>query len=158
MDARTTYPGEAVFRPETFFLGRTVGGGVVRDPFERIVRRCRIETAGEFNATRQAIEFDEVFTYDDGEIDVWRWVMTAGLNGRYVAAEAKAGAGITGQQQGDDYVLSFRRPMGPAKGLMAPRFSTRFTLLEPDVALKVAKVSLLGLPLGVMTATHQRAD
>jgi hypothetical protein len=156
VDARTHYPGEVVFRPEAFFLGRTEGSGVVRNPFGRVVRRCTVETVGEFNSQRAAIEFDEVFTYDDGEIDVWRWVMTAGLNGRYVAAEAKAGPGITGHHEGDDYLLSFRRPVGAADGWLKPRFSTRFTLLTPDTALKTAKVSLLGLRLGVLTATHRR--
>jgi hypothetical protein len=137
-------------------MGRTEGSAVVRDPFGRVVRRCRVETIGLYNPARSAIEFDEVFTYDDGEVDVWRWVMTAGINGRYVAAESKAGAGITGHQAGGDYVLSFRRPMGAAKGWLAPRFNTRFTMLESGVALKTARVSFLGLTLGVMTATHRR--
>ena len=156
MDARTSYPGEAVFRPEAFFLGRTEGSGVVRDAFGRVTRRCRIETIGAYKPARAAIEFDEVFTYDDGEVDVWRWVMTASLAGRYVAAESKAGAGITGRQSGEDYALAFRRPVGPLKGWLRPRFSTRFTLLDRDTALKTARVSLFGLPLGVMTATHRR--
>lgn len=158
MDARPTLFGDVAFRPESFFLGRTEGAGFVRDPIGRIVRRCYVETVGQFNAGRSAIEFDEVFTYDDGEVDVWRWVMTRGSDGRYVAAESLAGAGITGHLWRGDYLLSFRRPVGQAKGVLAPHFRTRLTMLRPGSALKVAKVSLFGIPLGVLTAAHTRVD
>lgn len=144
------------FAPEAFFLGRTEGAGVVRDPFGRIVRRCRIATEGAYSAAQGALRFDETFTYDDGEIDVWRWVMQAGREGRYVAAEAKAGAGIAGELRGGDYVLAFRRPVGRAAGAFSPHFRSRFTLLAPNLALKRADVSLFGLPLASLTAVHQR--
>jgi len=149
-------PAGMVFEPEVFFLGRTEGAGVVRDPIGRIVRRCRVTTDGGFSASQGLLRFDEVFAYDDGEVDTWRWVMQPGRDGRYIAAEIKAGAGITGERQGDDYVLAFRRPVGRAAGVFAPRFRSRFTLLSPDLALKRANVSLFGLPLGVLTAVHRR--
>ncbi|MFI4933366.1 MAG: DUF3833 family protein [Caulobacterales bacterium] len=148
--------GEMAFLPEVFFLGHTQGAGVVRDPFGRVVRRCQVSTEGVFSPTYGAIHFDETFVYDDGEVDVWRWAMTAGRDGRYVAAEVLAGAGITGERRGGDYLISFRRPVGKATGPLAPRFATRFTLLAEDLALKTAKVSLFGLPLGVLTAVHRR--
>ena len=65
-------------------------------------------------------------------------------------------AGITGHRDGDDYSLSFSRPVGAAKGVASPRFSTRFTLLAQDVALKSVRVSLFGLPMGQMTAIHRK--
>jgi len=144
------------FAPESFFLGRTEGAGVVRDPFGRILRRCRIATEGAYSAAQGALRFDETFTYDDGEIDPWRWVMRPGREGRYVAAEAKAGVGITGERRGGEYVLAFRRPVGRAIGALSPRFRTRFTLLAPDLALKQADVSLFGVPVGRLTAFHRR--
>jgi len=151
-------PRAIAFRPEEFFLGRTEGAGVIRDPFGRVIRRCNVVTEGSRGAGHGAIRFEEVFAYDDGEIDTWRWVMSPSRDGRYVAAEAKAGAGITGERRGGDYVLSFRRPVGKATGALAPRFETRFTQLSADVVLKHVKLSLLGLPLGQMTAIHRRVD
>ena len=147
-----------VFQPEAFFLGRTEGGGVVRDPFGRIVRRCQITTTGSLDAVLGAIQLDEVFAYDDGEVDTWRWAMSPSRDGRYVAAELKAGVGITGERHGADYHLSFRRPYGPARGFFAPHYQTRFTLLAPDLALKRARVDLFGVPLGELTAVHQRVS
>jgi hypothetical protein len=156
LDTRTTYEGDTVFRPEVFFLGRTEGSGVVCDPFGRVARRCAIVTSGAPHAAYGAIHFDETFTYDDGEVDVWRWAITCGADGQYVAAEAAAGTGIAGQRQGDDYVFSFRRPVGRARGLTAPTFTTRLTLLAPDLALKAVRVSLFGAPVASMTAIHRR--
>ena len=155
-DVETGPFGPLAFAPETFFIGRTEGAGVVRDPFGRIVRRCRIVTSGAFSAAQQALRFDETFAYDDGEIDTWRWVMQAGRDGRYVAAEAKAGGGLVGERQGDDYVIGFRRPVGRANGRLSPRFRSRFTLLSPDTALKRTQVSLLGVPMGSLSAIHRR--
>ena len=144
------------FAPESFFLGRTEGAGVVRDPFGRVLRRCHIATEGAYGAVHGALRFDETFTYDDGEVDVWRWVMQAGRDGRYVAAEAKAGAGIAGELDGGDYVLAFRRPVGRATGALSPHFRSRFTLLAPDLALKRADISLFGVPLACLAAVHRR--
>jgi hypothetical protein len=156
LDARTTYARDVRFRPEVFFLGRTEGAGVVRNPLGAVVRRCAIVTEGSLHEAYDAIHFDETFTYEDGEIDVWRWAMTCSGGDEYLAAEAKAGSRIVGRRAGDDYVLSFQREAGRAKGALAPRFFTRFTLLSPDVALKSAKVSILGVPVGLMTAVHRR--
>ena len=151
-------PAAMAFEPETFFLGRTEGAGVQRDPFGRIVRRCHITTEGGYSAAQGVLRFDEVFAYDDGEVDVWRWVMQPGREGRYVAAEIKAGAGLAGERQGDDYVIAFRRPVGRATGAFAPSFRSRFTLLSPELAVKRANVSLFGVPLGALIAVHRRVS
>jgi len=158
VDARTTSLSETRFRPEVFFLGRTEGAGIVRDPLGRVTRRCEIITEGSSHPAYEAIHFDETFTYDDGEVDVWRWAMTRGADDQYLAAEATAGSRIVGRRIGDDYALSFHRDFGRARGIAAPRFFTRFTLLQPDLALKSVRMSVLGLPVGFMTAVHRRLD
>lgn len=145
-----------VFRPETFFLGRTEGWGVVRELGGRR-RRCTIVTNGHMDDTYGSLHFDEVYAFDDGETQDWRWAMTCGSDGRYVAAEALAGAGIAGRHdRKGDYVLAFRRPLRPEGGFPTPRYHARFTLVSPGLAMKTVKVSLFGLPVGLMTAFHQR--
>lgn len=145
------------FRPEVFFVGRTEGWGVVRGPTGRAMRRCRIVTEGRLDDAFRAVHFNETYQWDDGEQDLWRWVMTRGLDGRYAAAEALAGPGIQGRYDGADYLLSFRRPIRPQGG-PRPRFVTRFTQISSTVALKSVRLFLYGLPLGGLTAFHQRAD
>ena len=131
---------------------------MLRDSFGRITRRCSIVTEGHWNQSKHAISFEERFTYNDGEIDIWRWVMSPGRDGQYVAAEAKVGTGVSGNRDGLDYVLKFRRPVGRASGPLAPQFVTRFSPMSPELVLKTAKVSLIGLPLGEMTAVHRRVS
>ncbi len=143
------------FRPEVFFLGRTEGWGVARGPTGRIQRRCRIVTDGRLDEAYQAIHFDEVFSWEDGFTDEWRWAMTRGLNGAYVAAEALAGAGIQGRYDGGDYLLSFKRPL-KAEGGPRPRFMTRFTPISAEVALKTVRITLFGVPVASLSAFHKR--
>jgi len=149
-----TFEQTRPFRPEVFFLGRTEGWGVARGPTGRIVRRCRVVTDGRLDEAYQAIHIDELFSWDDGESEEWRWAMRRGLDGRYVAAEALAGAGIQGRYDGCDYLLSFRRPIKP--GGPRPRFATRFSQISADVTLKSVSIFMFGLPVASLSAFHRR--
>jgi hypothetical protein len=146
-----------VFRPESFFLGRTEGEGVVQDLLGRR-RRCRIATHGIADGDYDAVQFQETFHYDDGERDEWQWVIARGFDGRYIAREGLAGPGLVGRIDGDDYCIAFRRPARPGARGPAMHYRTRFTLLSPETALKRAQVSLFGLPVASMTAFHRRQD
>lgn len=152
-----TFDHRQPFRPEVFFLGRTEGWGVALGPLGRIQKRCRIVTEGRLDEAYQAIHFDERFDWDTGESDDWRWAMRRGLDGRYIAAEALAGAGIEGRHDGCDYLLSFRRPLRPEGG-PRPRFATRFSQIAPDVVLKSVRISMFGLPLASLSAFHRRVN
>ncbi len=77
-------------------------------------------------------------------------------DGRYIASEQSAGAGISGHIAGEDYLIAFQRPLGPARGPLAPRYRTRFTLLSPETALKQVRVSVLGAPVATFTGVHRR--
>lgn len=145
------------FRPEEFFVGRTEGWGLSRGLTGRLMRRCHVVTDGRLDETYRAIHIDETFRWDDGEQDHWRWAMTRGLDGRYVAAESRVGAGILGRYEGGDYLLSFRRGLRPDGG-PRPRFVTRFTQVSAGVAIKTVRVFLWGLPVSQMTAFHRRLD
>ncbi|MEO7026399.1 MAG: DUF3833 family protein [Caulobacteraceae bacterium] len=147
-----------VFRPDVFFLGRTEGAGILRDPSGRDRCRFTVATTGHSRPGRPEIEIRATFTFEDGEADAWRWVMRDSGAGNYLVAEARAGAGIIGTYRGGDYVLRFRRPLGPARGMIAPRFVSRLTSLGPAVALKTVSIDILGVPLGNLTAVLHRLD
>lgn len=146
-----------IFRPEHFFLGQTRGWGVVRS-IDGKQNRLEVTTQGRLEETYQSLHFDETFAYDDGRVEEWRWAMTRGSDGRYVAAEQLAGAGIVGRHEKGDYVLNFRRPLRPEGGFPTPSYRTAFTLVNPRLALKRVKVTILGLPVAEMTAFHERVD
>jgi hypothetical protein len=147
-----------IFRPESFFLGRTEGWAEAKPLLGGPSRRAKVTTEGHLEATYSAVHFSETFDWEGGGSEVWRWVMTRGMDGRYVASEALAGAGIVGRHEGGDYLLDFRRPLSPRGGLIRGGYATRFSMLSPKVALKRVRLSLLGVPLAVLVGEHHRQD
>lgn len=147
-----------IFRPESFFLGRTEGWAEARPLVGGKTRRARVTTQGHLDDAYSALHVEETFEWESGASEIWRWVMTRGLDGRYVASEAQAGAGIVGRHEGGDYLLDFRRPLSPGARLIRGGYVTRFSMLSATVALKRVRLSLLGLPLAVMVAEHHRSD
>lgn len=111
---------------------------------------------GSRQASYGALQLDETFRYDDGEVNVWRWVITAGGDGRYMASEQIAGSGLVAHRDGDDYVVNFHRRIPRSPKWLVPRDATRFSLLSAEIALKTAEVSLLGAPLAMLTGIHRR--
>jgi hypothetical protein len=143
-----------VFRPEIFFLGQTEGCGIDRDALGRTLRRCTIHAEGAMRAAMSAICVDEVLTYDDGEVQNWRWVLSDAGDGRYVVAEARAGSGHVAELRPDgDFLISFRR----TRGWLSQRHETRYALLEEDTAVESTKVTFLGAPQLMFTAFRRRA-
>lgn len=148
----------APFQPEQFFLTRTEGAGVVRDFTGRLLRRCVISTAGRWDHQYGAMHFDETFAFDDGRIDTLNWTFSHDAQGRVVASEPSVTTKVRGWTEGADYRLRFKRPAeAPLSGIDAT-YDVRFTLLEPTVALKVTRLKLLGVTLGVMTAYHRQIE
>jgi hypothetical protein len=153
VEAREEHSRDLVFRPEVFFLGRTDGEGIDRNIFGRTIRRCTIHALGKPHPAIQAICVNEVLTYDDGEVQDWRWMLSYASGGRYVVAEVQAGSGHVAEHRVDgDFQVSFRR----TRGWMAQRHVTRYALLTDTVALEHTRVSLLGAPLLLFTAVRRR--
>lgn len=157
MDGETNL-APLVFRPESFFLGRTEGWAEARPLMGGAARRARVVTEGHLEATYSALHVTETFEWETGAADIWRWVMIRGMDGRYVASEARAGAGIVGRHEGGDYLLDFRRPLTAKGRLLRGGYATRFSMLSPRTALKRVRLSLLGVPLAVMVGEHHRQD
>lgn len=145
------------FRPESFFLGQTIGAGVLRDPFFRITRRFRVETRGFRDGSYGAIKLDETYAYDTGEVEAFQWMITPAGAGRYVLAEASIGSGIMAHEQQGELIFAYRRSLGAARGLAKPRFAVCMGLVGGDTLLKSVRVKLLGAPLATITAFHRRA-
>jgi hypothetical protein len=138
-----------------FFLGRTEGAGVDRDLLGRTRRRCTIVTEGILRASMSAICVDEVMTYDDGEVQKWRWILGDAGDGRYLVAEARAGSGHMVERRGDgDFVISFRR----TRAWISQRHVTRYTMLDESLSMESTTVSFLGVPRTVFTAIRRRVE
>lgn len=149
---------EPAFEPDHFFLSRTEGRGLVRDFTGRLIDRCAIATEGAWDHDYGALHFNETFTYESGEVDTLRWTFAPDAQGRMSASEASVTAAVAGWRDGADYRLRFRRRGGPRADRLTLTYNVRFTLMQPDMALKVVRLSLFGFTLGEMTAFHRRLD
>ncbi|HWF00226.1 MAG TPA: DUF3833 family protein [Caulobacteraceae bacterium] len=147
---------ELAFRPEHYFLGATEGNGLLRDPFGRVTRRCRVSTRGQRDSAYGAVRLEETYAFDDGEVEALRWVITGAGPGRYVLAEATAGSGIVADFSGGDLVFAYYR--APPNSLIKARLAVRMTLIAPRVVLKTARISIFGAPMGGLTVLHRRAS
>jgi hypothetical protein len=147
-----------VFEPDRFFLSRTTGHGVVRDLGGRLIGRCAITTLGVWDHDYGALHFDETFVYEDGRTDILNWTFAPDAQGRMSASEPSITAPVRGWADGEDYRLRFKRRGGPGTGRLVLTYDVRFTLMQPDLALKRARLKLFGVTLGEMTAFHRRLD
>jgi hypothetical protein len=147
---------DLAFRPESFFLCQTNGSGLMRDPLGRIARRFTVDTRGHVDEAYGALRLDETYAFDNGELEAFRWVIREAGVGRYVLAEPQAGSGIVAQASGGEFLFTYSRASGAARGIATPRFAVRMTLIAADTVLKSVKVTVLGAPVGTLTALHRR--
>ena len=147
---------ELAFRPDHFFLSPTQGWGLVRDGFGRLIDRCAITTEGRWDHNYGALHFDETFTYDSGLRETLNWAITPTAQGRMSATEASVTSPVRAWSEGRDYRLRFKRAAPPPNQTTTLLYDVCFTLLEPGMALKVARLKLFGVTVGVMTAYHRQ--
>jgi len=156
MDLGAPGEDELAFRPDHFFLAPTTGRGVVRDRFGRIIDRCEIATEGRWDHNYGALHFDETYSYQNGRTETLNWAFGPDAQGRMTATEASVTSPVRGWCDGEDYRLRFKRQGAPPLDKAQMLYDVRFTLMRPDMALKIAKLKLFGVTLGVMTAYHLR--
>ena len=104
------------------------------------------------------MHFDETFVFETGRTDILNWTFRPDPQGRMVASEPTTEGPVQGWADGEDYRLRFRRGGQPPMTSVQLTYDVRFSVMTPDAVLKVARVKLLGMTLGVMTAFHRRLD
>ena len=157
-ETSSVYPGKRRFEPDRFFLGKTHGGGLVRDLAGKLVDRCEITTQGWWDHQFGAMHFDETFVYGLGRTDILNWTFRPDPQGRMNASEPTTAGEVRGWTDGEDYRLRFRRRGEPPLPSVYMTYDVRFSLMSADAVLKVARLKLFGVTLGVMTAFHRRVD
>jgi len=146
------------FQPDHFFLSRTEGRGLIRDRTGRRIDGCAIVTDGAWDHGLGGLRLNETFTFDGGLVDVLNWTFAPDAQGRMSASESSLAQSVQGWSSGLDYHLRFRRKGAPGLERLTLTYDVRFTLMEPDLALKVARLKLFGVTLGEMIAFHRRLD
>jgi hypothetical protein len=157
-ETSSVFPGKRPFEPDRFFLGVTHGNGLVRDLSGRLIDRCEITTQGWWNHQFGAMHFDETFVYETGRTDILNWTFRPDPQARMIASEPTTAGPVQGWLDGEDYRLRFRRRGEPPLASVYLTYDVRFTPMSPEAVLKIARLKLFGVTLGVMTAFHRRLD
>ncbi len=143
-------------RPERFFLGRCGGSGVVRSVFGRLLRRFTVSTTGTVETGYGAVQVVHTFVFDNGDIEIMKWLVTEGEASGYMFYDDHSGGGLTVHRIGEDFHYHFHAALRGCPRPLKARFDGRMTLLAPESLMVVVRVSLFGIPLAVMTAVHRR--
>ena len=147
----------ARFDPFAFFEGRTLGDAEVRLPHGGLLRRAVVETAGKRSADFESLQFDEAYAYDDGSPpDIMHWAVTPSAEGGVEASELSVLTPVRSRLKGCEWRLSFgRRATPPNQGPLL-RYRVRFTQVSEGVVLKMAKLSLMGVPMATLRGFHRK--
>ena len=156
MDMTVRQPTGLPVRPNAFFVGATEGVGIERDAFGRVTRRFRSRSEGRAIDTYRAVSVTESHVFDDGHVDLWHWVISAAADGRYVASEIGAGAGIISEAFGDDLRFHFRRGFSQTQSRVPQSYAIQMTMLTPETLIQTIAVSRMGVPLRKRTLTVTR--
>jgi hypothetical protein len=149
--SRPIFPN--LFEPEAFFVGRTIGGGEIRAPGGRLLKRCVIETDGRRESGQRGMHFDETYSFDDGGTDTLHW-MLSGSGGDFHAAEPTMVGKPKIELRGPTWRIRFKRLGGPLG--MTLTYDATFTWVASDMVIKRTNLKLFGITVARLTAFHRR--
>lgn len=142
-------------RLETYFLGDTIGRGVIHDSFGRLVTEATAEMSGRWEGNLFLL--DEVFRYTDGRTQTRTWSIRINADRSYeITAPDMLGKGsgaANGNRLGLDYRL--RVPVGSRE--LALRFDDRMYLLDDGVLINTSSARKFGIPVARLAFSFQRA-
>jgi len=146
----------SIFEPEVFFLGRTLGAGVVSSPTGRRLRRCTILTEGLRDDALGALHFDEVYGYDDGSEDRLHWAVGRGADGRLTASELSVVGEPRMKLEGPVWRCRFKRLGAEPFAGATLEYDAVFTAVTAEMVIKRVTIRLFGLPVATLVGYHQR--
>ena len=140
---------EPVFDPQIFFAGRTLASGVFEtrsgDPKRRFTQVIDGRMEGD------TLVIDQVFTYEDGEIEPRTWRLTRIDERTYSAtSEAAAGPG-TGRVYGDVFLWEWTYMASPGNPLANLQVKQWMYLQDERHATNRAIVTKLGVQVAQVT-------
>ncbi len=140
---------EPVFDPVAFFTGRTHGEGTLERRFSA-GRRLTVEGVGQKNAAGD-FQLDQTITWEDGAVEMRRWVLRRGEGSHYSATLSDASGEVNAEATGNLFHLRYQ--------IRRPRvFMEQWLYLQPNgrSVLNLAQVTVLGIPYARLSETITR--
>jgi len=150
--SRPSFP--ETFRPDDYFIGRTIGAGEIRGLGGKLMKRCLIETAGSLEDG--GMHFDETYSFDDGTTDALHWSLSRGTDGRLNATEPTVVGKPRITLDGPTWRIRFQRLGDEPFAGATLTYDATFTWATSDMVIKRTRLKLFGMTLATLTAFHRR--
>jgi len=144
----------------TFFQGKTVAFGIFEDRFGQMRRQFRVEIDG--TISKDMLQLDERFLYDDGETDRRIWHITkqtkgSGMTSFTGQAEDVAGT-ASGQLSGNTFRWRYDIDLVLSGNEMRVHFDDFIYQIDKDIAINRAYVSKWGIEVGSVTLVFLKQE
>ena len=140
---------EPVFDPATFFAGRTFASGVFETRSGNPKRRFTQVIDGRMEG--ETLVIDQVFTYEDGEVEPRTWRLSK-IDDRTYSATSDAAAGPgTGRVYGDVFLWEWTYMASPGNPLANVNVKQWMYLQDERHAMNRAIVTKLGIQVAQVT-------
>ncbi|MFO1070185.1 MAG: DUF3833 domain-containing protein [Geminicoccaceae bacterium] len=145
---------QPVFRPETYFAGKTRAWGFFQDRFGNIRREFTVDIVGTFD--NDVLTLDEQFVYADGERDTRVWTIRKLDDSRYEGTADDVVGTAQGRIAGKamNWQYQFDLPVGST--MLRATFDDWMFLQDDEVMLNRTTVSKFGIKLGEVVIFFRR--
>lgn len=145
---------EPALVPDQFFRGALTARGVVKDMSGEVIRTFEADIQASWNDDGVGT-LDEVFRFDDGEVDTRVWTLTPEAEGYHAEAGDVVEPGrMTWQGNAIHMNYVLRVPYGD--GTIDVRMDDWMYLVTPDTLINETAMTKWGLPVGEVVLVIQR--
>lgn len=145
------------FRPEDFFDGKLEGWAVLEGPLGGLERRASIKAEGSHEKSSGVTRFREVWTFDDGQIDILNWLIRSLGENRYSGQEGTLDGEAEGECAGCAFHWVYTREVPGKDGSSTKlNFDDWFFRIDETGVVVKGSAGRLGIPFATARVTYRK--
>jgi hypothetical protein len=137
-----------------YFSGKTRAWGMVQDYRGKQTRRFEVDIVGVVEGER--LTLNETFTYDDGETDTRRWVITKLADGRYVGQADDVIGEAYGEEVGNALRWRYDFELSIDGDAIRVHFDDWLYRQDDRHLFNITKIKKFGIEVGKLTIFFQK--
>ncbi|MFC7294555.1 DUF3833 domain-containing protein [Marinobacter aromaticivorans] len=142
--------------PQTFFSGELSARGVVKDMSGEVIRTFDADITASWDAAGVGT-LDEVFRFDDGEVQTRVWTLTPSDNGdSYHAGAGDVAEPGTMRWSGNTLHMNYVLRIAYGDGTLDVRMNDWMYLITPDTLINQTTMSKWGIDVGEIVLVIQK--
>ena len=139
-----------------FLHGETTAWGMIEDRFGRVRRKFTAQMVGRWNG--DVFVLDEVFTFDDGEVESRTWQVSPGSNGSFTATCDDCEGRAIGSCSLDLISMRYRFKLRISGRTVSVDFDDRIHRAANGVALNRATIRKWGIRIAELWVVFVRNE